>query len=254
MIILHRVTPFFLCLGLVYGLYLLLFSSLHPVMVAGAIGVFLLVLMARLLEWKVATYAFWHFAITSLLFAMSSVAMIFLAEQEMVRYVVAVLCIGLATLFSEYVFQYIHLPATYQPYSLEYLTLFLNTLSVFYITSVGFGAGLLLQTSLLLVSVILLPVFGFIIYGTLFVSKVDESRLKPYTVAVSFLLTQSFIVVSFLPSGFFTGAAFLTIIFYVLLGLTRAHVLRTLSQTVLKRYLTVGSLLLIATVLSTSWL
>jgi len=254
MILLHRISPFVLLPVLLAGMYFIIFVQKYPVAIAIAMVVVGIFVFARLLSFEIRTFQFWHFVMTPILFLVASLGMIFFLEQELVILVIAITSTALVILYAEYVFQYLHLPSIYQPYSLEYLSLFLNLLTVFYLSSVGFGSILLLQTSLVAVSVVAFLCFAFVIYGTFWVSKAHESKIKPYTYGGSILMTEFFVSVSFLPSGFYTNAAIMTILFYVFIGLTRAHVLRTLSAPVVKRYLIISGVLLIATLLSSQWL
>ncbi len=254
MILIHRISPFVLAIMLSLGMYVIVFTSVQPVATAVAMIVCSLLLFGRLLQFEVRTFQFWNFVLTPVLFLVASLGMIFFLEQPSVIMMIAGLAVALILLYAEYVFQYIHLPATYQPYSLEYLSLFLNLLTVFFLSAVGFGLILLVQISLGIVSLFALFCFVFVIYGTFWVSKAHESKIKPYTLGGSILMTELFIAISFLPTSHFTSAALMTVLFYLFIGLTRAHVLRTLSTPIIKHYLITSSVLLLAILLSSQWL
>ncbi len=254
MILIHRISPFVLAIMLSLGMYVIVFTSVQPVATAVAMIVCSLLLFGRLLQFEVRTFQFWNFVLTPVLFLVASLGMIFFLEQPSVIMMIAGLAVALILLYAEYVFQYIHLPATYQPYSLEYLSLFLNLLTVFFLSAVGFGLILLVQISLGIVSLFALFCFVFVIYGTFWVSKAHESKIKPYTLGGSILMTELFIAISFLPTSYFTSAALMTVLFYLFIGLTRAHVLRTLSTPIIKHYLITSSVLLLAILLSSQWL
>lgn len=254
MILLHRLTPFVLAIVLALGMYETVVVQTNPVVFALATILLSTFLFARLLRFEIRTFAFWQFLLTPVLFLVASLGMIFFLEQLYFIQTVAVLAMALVVLYAEYVFQYMHIPATYQPYSLEYLSLFLNLLTVFFLSSIGFGSILLLQTPLFLVALVAFFLFLFVIYGTFWVSKAHESKIKPYAFSGAVLLTELFVAVSVLPSSYYTNAALLTILFYLFIGLTRAHVLRTLSSTVTKRYVTISGVLLLIVILSSQWL
>jgi len=254
MILIHRISPFILALILALGMYVIVFTSFQPVGMALGMIVLSFFILARLLKFEVRTFQFWNFVLTPLLFLIASLGMIFFLEQSFTIWLIAGLSTALLLLYAEYVFQYIHLPATYQPYSLEYLSLLLNLLTVFFLSAVGFGLVLLVQISLGLVSIVALCCFIFLIYGTFWVSKAHESKMKPYTLGGSFLMTELFIAISFLPTSYFTSAALMTVLFYLFIGLTRAHVLRTLSTPMIKHYLITSSVLLLAIIFSSQWL
>jgi len=56
-----------------------------------------------------------------------------------------------------------------------------------------------------------------------------------------------------LPVSFFVGGAVVATIFYVLLGMVRASSLQKLSDTVLRRYLLTGVVLLLILLLTAQW-
>ncbi|MBI4714192.1 hypothetical protein HY771_03345 [Candidatus Uhrbacteria bacterium] len=254
MILIHRLTPF--AIGLIASLgFASLFLIWFPPLLSLAITIILIALLyARLLHFKVRTFQFWHFLGTPILYLLASFGMIFLFEQPTISLALAILSVLFLVLFSEYIFQFTHLTSQYQPYSIEYLTLLLNVLTIFFLSSVAYGVNLLVQTPLWALAPIFFLLSLFILYGTLWVSKVDEARSKPYAIAGSILTTEFFVTLAFLPSGLYTNAALITLFFYLFLGLTRAEVRHKLSKQVALRYLITSAILLILIVASANWL
>ncbi len=254
MILIHRLTPF--GIGLIASLgFASLLAKWTPAMVSFALTLVLIgLLYGRLLHWRVRTFQFWHFVGTPIIYLLSAFGMIFLFEQPISSIALAVISVLFLVLFAEYIFQYTHLPSQYQPYSIEYLTLLLNVLTIFFLSSVAYGLHLLIQTPLFLLSFFFFLLSFFILYGTLWVSKADDDRSRPYALAGSILTTEFFVTLAFLPSGLYTNAALITLFFYLFLGLTRAQVHHKLSSTVVKRYVGVAAILLMIILLSTDWL
>lgn len=253
MILIHRLTPFAIGLISALGFASLLLGWTGPVVALTAAVVVVALLYGRLLHFEIRAFSFWHFLGTPVLYLAASFGMIFLFEQQKASVALAVVTVLLLVLFAEYVFQYTHLPSQYQPFSIEYLSLLLNILTVFFLSSVAYGMYLLIQAPLLLLAVSFLLLSLFILYGTLFVSKADAARSRPYALAGSILTTECFIALAFLPSGLYTNAALLTLFFYVFLGLTRSQVHHKLSSSVVRRYVGVAAVLLVIILLSTSW-
>lgn len=254
MILIHRLTPFAIGLLTSVGFLALLQDWVHP-MLSVVLSIILIgFLYARLLHFQVRSFEFWYFLGIPILYLLASFGMLFLFEQAISSFLLSVLSVLFLVLFAEYVFQYTHLPSQYQPYSIEYLSLLLNVLTIFFVSSVAYGTNLLIQTSLWILSPIFFLLSLFILYGTLFVSKADPARSRPYAFAGSILTTEFFVTLAFLPSGLYTNAALITLFFYLFLGLTRAQVHHKLSASVVKRYLGVASVLFILILLSTDWL
>ena len=82
----------------------------------------------------------------------------------------------------------------------------------------------------------------------------DPLKARPYALATAVLITELFAAISFLPTGFYTNAAFLTLAVYVLLGLSRADALHKLSKEVLRRYLTLFLVLTTIIALTSQWI
>lgn len=254
MIILYRITPFLIGIVSTLGFFGLNFVWTHPMILIAICLLLVSLLFARLLKWQMNTFSFWFFLGTPCLFFASSFSIFLLMEDTLSRILLGVFCSLLLMLFTEYVFQYIHLPSKYQPFSLEYLTLILNVLSIFFFTSLGFAARILLQAPLFLLAGIAFALMYFLVYGTLWVSKVETFRSHYYSTLGAVLLTEFFITLTFLPPGFYTNAAFLTVFSYMFLGLTRAQAIHKLGKDVILRYSITATVLLIFIGMSSQWL
>ncbi len=243
MVIIHRATPF--AIGLVTAL---LFTAVLLGWLPVAIGFPLLLLLpfllfSRLCQWSGRTFQFWYFVGTPVVFLLSSIGFLLLLEDSVSRWALAGLAASLLFVFGELVFVYLHLPASYQPYSIEHLSLPMNILSVFFLSATFFGTNLFLQLPLPLLSIAFALVVMFLVFGTLWVSKVSFTQAMPYALAGTLLATQLFAVLTYLPTGYYTNAALLALYFYLFLGCTRAQSLARLSKDVVKRYVIFGALL-----------
>ncbi len=254
MILLHRITSFGIALVALFSFVLLLEGFTHPLLVVLLCTIFCGLLLARLLNVQVRTFQFWHLFGTPMLFLLSSFGLFFLLESVSIKWVLAGLVTVFLLLFVEHVFNFIHLPSKYQPFTLEYLSQLLHVLSVFFLATLGFGLRLFLHAPLWLLCLAFFLVLTFIMYGTLFASKVDALKARPYALATALLITELFAVISFLPTGFYTNAAFLALGVYVLLGLSRADALHKLSREVLRRYLTIFVFLGAVIALTSQWI
>lgn len=254
MILLYRLTSFAVSLVAAVGFLLMLFSSIHPYLLVVLTGALVVLLLARLLQWHIRTFQFWHLLGTPLLFLLSSFGPFFLLESMISKATLAVCVVAILFLFVEHAFSFTHLPVAYQPFTLEYLSGLLHILSVFFLSVLGFGLSLFLQTPLWILSLIFFLILVFIVYGTLWVGKVDPHRARPYAFAGAVLMSELFAALSFLPTGFYSNAAFLALGVYVFLGLSRAHALHKLSKEVLRRYLIVFVVLTIVIALTSQWI
>lgn len=254
MILLHRFSSFVVASVAAVGFLLLLFTDLYPYLVIVLTGLVCALIIARLLDWQVRTFQFWHLLGTPLLLLISSFGPFLLLENQLSKLGLAILVVLFLFLFVEHVFSFIHLPIAYQPFTLEYLSGLLHIISVFFLSVLGFGLSLFLQAPLWILCLVFFLVLFFIVYGTLWAGKVDSSWARPYAFAGAVLTTELFAALTFLPTGFYTNAALLALGVYVFLGLSRAHALHKLSKEVLRRYLTVFVVLLLVIALTSQWI
>lgn len=253
MILLYRLSSFAVAVVAAAGFALLLWSGLHPYAVMAVCVAFVALLLGRLLGWQVRTFQFWHLLGTPLLFLLSSYGPFLLLEHAAPKIGLSVIVVAFLFLFVEHVFSFVHLPVAYQPFTLEYLSQLLHIVSVFFLSVLGFGLSLFLQAPLWMLAPVFFFVLFFIVYGTLWAGKVDPVRARPSAFAGAVLTTELFVALSYLPTGFYTNAAFLALGVYAFLGLSRAEALHKLSKEVLRRYLIVFLLLALVITITSRW-
>ncbi|TAK03239.1 hypothetical protein EPO34_04180 [Patescibacteria group bacterium] len=241
MILIHRFTPFFILCSAASGFAAVVVSAL-PVLPGLALTVAMVAfLFARLCRLSPRSFQFWYLTGTPVTFLLSSFGFLLLLERPLERWALAAATSLLLFLFAELVFAYVHVPATYRAYSIEHLSLGLNVLTTFFLSSFAFGTGMLLQLPLWLSSAAFASSVAFIMFGTLWVSKVAVRPALAYALAGTALATELFAVISYLPTGYYVDAALISVFLYVFLGLTRARFLDKMTKTVVGRYSAVGS-------------
>lgn len=253
MILFHRITPFLIGLVSFGGFLGVLSFGFHPLMsfvVAWALAFFLL---GRLALWQGRSMVFWNMVGVPALFLLSTFGLFLFLESSLQRWVLAVLASILVFLFTEHVFAYVHTPALYQAYAIEHLSRALNVIAMFSLGVVAFGSRIFLQTPFVLLVPILFFVSFFLVYGTLWASKIEAHEAVPYGFVGAVLLTEWFVVVSFLPTGIYTNAALLALALYFFLGFARAHFLNSLSRTVVVRYTVSAAVLLVGILGTAQW-
>ncbi len=253
MILFYRITSFLMAIVALLGYAAFVFRFGHPFVAISLSLACVVLLLARLLRWRVREFPFWFFLGTGSLFFLSSFGVLFLSEQVWISSIVSFVSATLLVLFTEFVFLYIHLPSRYQSFSLEHVTSLLNLLSIFFFSSFAFAARLLIQTPLSFLMFFFFLLSFFLLYGVLWVTKAETFSSRLYALFGAAVLTELFSVLTFFPTGFYTNAAFMTIFSYAFFGLTRTEALHKLSGTVVKRYLITSILLLILVAASSKW-
>ena len=174
-------------------------------------------------------------------------------ESSAARTVLTLVSTTLVTLFVSLVVTYLHTPQRYRAHSIEYVSLVLNLTSLYLWAIVGFASVLFLQLSPLLLALIFFCLMTFVGWGALWVSKVEGPRALWLGMIGALLVTEGFALITFLPTSYLTSAAFVALLFYVLIGLIRAHALKKLRRLIVVRYVGIATLLTVLMILTSRW-
>jgi len=198
----------------------------------------------------------WHVGVTLVLFLVSVVSFMFFLDLKslVVLHLLAVATGLFVFFFTEHLFRFVHLPSTYQPYALEYTSLVLHIASMFFLSTAFYGLQTFLQIPIWFLSVLFLVFSGLLVYETLWVSKIRDSKALRVAVIGSLILTEMFIVFSMLPTSFYVNAAATALVFYMFLGMMRAELLQRLSKEVIRRYVILGFILLLILFVTARWI
>ena len=253
MLLLHRLTSFFLVFAVALSLSVLFLFPSFAFLILGILLLVVALLYARLLVWEYRTGAFWVFLGIPILFLFSGFLLILFLESDYAKWVVISVLLFFPFLFTEYVFLYRHIPTTYRPYAIEYLALVLNLLTFFALMSVGYGLRLFLQVHLFLLIISCFLLVLFLLFSIYWVSKIDWLRARPYVIGGTILVTECFTASLFLPTSLFTSAAMMCVLLYLYIGMTRAELLKKLTVSIARRYLLAASLFLLLLIVTTPW-
>ncbi len=251
MLIFYRLIPFLaglLCASAI-GLAIVASNGFLPAM--GTLLVALAFLYARLIDLPKHDFGFWNFLLTPLLFTLSAgFFFVFLERLSSMLVLLGVLA-AFHFLYAEHLFYYFHRPSEYLVYTIERVSLVLFIATMFLLSSSLFGLMIFVQLPLWTLAPIFFLTAVFAVYAMLWVSKVDPNRGSTSAVILGLLLTELFLVLSFLPIGHTTSAVLIASCFYFFLGVSRADLMGRLTRKVLLRYL-FFTVVIVATVLSTT--
>lgn len=254
MMLLYRLTSFFLGLVVVLGFTCMILFPNWALLSMLLVLAFTVLLLGRLTEWKVTGFQFWNFVGTPFLYISSSMAMFLFFENTLEKIILtAVVALG-TFLYTEHLFAYLHVPVVYKTYSLEHLGLILNILIIFFLGAAGYGLVLFLQVQFFLLAIAFFALTLFVVYSMFWVSKIAHERALVYALAGALILTELFLASVYLPTGFYTNATLLAVFTYVFLGLSRAHVLEKLTKPVMLRYVALASIILVLVLGSAKWI
>ncbi|PIR47347.1 hypothetical protein COV06_03945 [Candidatus Uhrbacteria bacterium CG10_big_fil_rev_8_21_14_0_10_50_16] len=253
MILITRMVPFvngLIAAGLLYSLSY--WPSAIPFLTL-SVACLVAVGIGRLAGFGKDLEGWWHVAITPVAFVVSAALFMLFLEPTYLLLLIPMVVGLFVFFFSEHLFRFVHLPGLYQPYALENTSLVLHVSTMYFLTTTFFGLQMFLQTPIWLLVIAFLFVAGALVYETLWVSKIRDVFAIRAAGVLGLILGETFLVVALLPVSFFVGGAVVATIFYVLLGMVRASSLQKLSDTVLRRYLLTGVVLLLILLLTAQW-
>ncbi|OGL91728.1 hypothetical protein A3H11_01140 [Candidatus Uhrbacteria bacterium RIFCSPLOWO2_12_FULL_47_10] len=185
------------------------------------------------------------FLIIPTLLGFSALAFSLLIESALARHLLALLIfIGLA-LFFESVITYIWRHDAYVGYSLENLSSYALTLTMFLISCVLAGFYILLDLNLGLIVGLGLLAFLAINYEFFWMSKILSLPTLLFAGTLTLILTQIFVALILLPFHFMIDGAIITVLWYTAASISRAHLLGMLKPKMIYRYLALASILLL---------
>lgn len=253
MILLHRLTPFAIFLTCALGFGLAVLWPDHPLLPLIAASAVAAILLARLVGWHPRGGLLWNLAGAPWLFFASAAGLFTLVEFPVQRLVLAAVVSVLIFLFTEQVFAYVHTPAVYQAYAIQHLSLGMNVLTVFFLSAFAFGLRIFLQAPLYALAPVVAATAGYVMYQTLWVSKMEHRRALVYAASGGILLAELFLSLVLLPLGFYPNAAILAFAAYVFLGISRASFLEQASRPLVTRYLLAGGVFSLVVLATAQW-
>jgi hypothetical protein len=253
-ILLHRLTPFAIFLLSAAGFGFLIWDGLDLKLPAILCFVLIPLLFGRLLLWEVRRPAFWVFLGTPGLLLLSSILFFLIIESVLGMWLLAGTVTVTLALYAENLFAFYHLPSSYQAYSLEFLSLMCYAVSAFFFTGSAYMAQLFLELPLWIPTI---AVFLLVLLATVavfWVSKIGFETGILFAVTGAVLMAEVYVALGQLPTSFVTHAAAFTVLWYVYLGVARAHVLEKLTPKVVQRYVLLGCALLTIIFGTATWI
>ncbi len=195
---------------------------------------------------------FWFLAVPPAVLTLGACAFLFLIEQS----AIAAATIGITVLFvtlSGYThFLFVRRPASYQPYALESLSLGVNLAAFFLVGASSLGFVSLLALPQWVGATLVFGLGGLLLAETLWVSKV-RAHLPGHVFVGALVLAEAAAGLLLLPVSYLVSGAALAVLYYVTVGILRAHALGACDAPVVRRYALVSVLAVLAIVGTARW-
>ncbi len=253
MILINRFIPFLSALAIFISFELLF---IKPRIVWGILVVIFFIIFIS--TWKLVNRSlldkeFWGFFITPFLFVEASIFLSLFLEHFFLEQFLVLAVTGLHWYLFENIFNFYYKQHSYQPYAIENIFSYLNLMIVFLVSTSFFGIVIFLDYSIWFLSFFILLLGLLVGYQTIWVSKITLEKSRPTILILGLILAETFWVINYLPSSHFVNGLIVTVIFYVIINLTRYYFLKNLSKDVVRRHLIIGSIVLLLTLVTARW-
>lgn len=198
-------------------------------------------------------YSRLKFLATPVLLVWTALGFSLVIEGLVGRQLLAIATAFFLVLFFESIVTYIWRHEDYEAYSLENLSAYALTLTVF--LGIGIMLALYVLLNLHAVAVMLggFAFFALVNYEMFWISKISPARTMFLTGILSVLLSEALLAMLTLPFHFMISAAALTVMWYVAVSLARASEFKVLQKKMALRHLILGGALLIILFSSVRW-
>lgn len=157
-------------------------------------------------------------------------------------------------LYFRVIYYFLLLPAKYKKSMIENISSYGNFLIFFFVSSSIYGLQSLLNFSVWPLMVIIVTVSILIVYQTMKIDNINVKLAPIFIFVISLLLVELAWAISFLPLNFNVSGLILAICYYMLIGLTRHHLIGRLEKRTVKLYLLFGFGSIILALLTSRWM
>jgi len=195
-----------------------------------------------------------NFLINNLLYTIAVLSFIIFIELSLLKIIFALLFSIILFISLENIYLFNAKSIKYQPYSLQNFSSYFNLISCFLLYSSFFGFMIFLQTPMWFLLLAVIVVTSLLIYQLMWVSSINSKKSRPYILLITLLVSEGFWALAFLPTSIYVNALLLSVVYYVVVGLTLNQLLGILNRSVVKRYVTIVSIIILTILLSAKWI
>lgn len=202
----------------------------------------------KFLSWR----EFLHYIFNPVIFVWSAMLLLLFFENLYFKHFF-ILGVGIYILFYfENLFYYLISGKEKNVESFLRITNLINVISVFFLAAGLYGVKTLVQIPIWLVSIVFFLFSVALIYGAFGVIKPAFREIVLDIFVVSIIITELFVVLNLLPIGFYASGAILGILYYVMAGIMINYLKHGIAP--YKRYIIIGTMLLLLVILTAKWM
>lgn len=196
---------------------------------------------------------FFNFLITPMIFSISSFGLLLFVSVDLYYHLLVFVSGIMLFLFLEQILNYFYFAVRYQPYTLEYFSFYWNILAIMAFSSCLFGFRILYQYNLYLVASVYLILIFFITKEIFWVNKIEWEKYALFCLTLPIIMFELFVVFSYLPSSYYVNAVILTVVYYMMISLSRLFLQEKLNRRNLLSHIIVGGISILVVLFTAQW-
>ncbi len=151
------------------------------------------------------------------------------------------------------VYYYLIQPEKYKAFSIENISSAANLFCFFLIAAIIYGLQSFLNFSVALSAVAMLFLVVFLVYQNIWSSKISQPGSLSYIFIICLIIIELMWLISFLPVNFNISALTISIVYYIIIGLTKNYLSDQLDNQTIRSYLIFGFVGLAIIFASSKW-
>lgn len=251
---LNRSIPFFTPVLILIGLEIVLIKP----SLLWWIALFLLVIFF-LSFWQLTNRKFnkefWQLFSAPFLFFLSSLLFFTLLtpKNDWLKHLIILFIVISLVVILESIFNFFHRREKYPLYTIENIYSYLDLITLFF--SLTSFYSLIIFSNFPVWPFLLLVIFlvSLLGYQVFWANKILNRKSLTFILIISLIIGELFWIINFWPTSFYFNALFLTLFYYIMIGLSRYHLLDHLEKKIIKRYLIISGTCLLILLLTTPW-
>lgn len=196
------------------------------------------------------------FLVTPVFFILSAICANIFFDGFFYKTAFAIIIAAIVFLYLENLFAYFHTPAKYHIYSLENISGYINLISIFFIAFIAYGIKVLFGMNFYWIAamgIIAFAVIGLFNYQALWMNKILPKTAKKDMLLSGLILVEVYLMIFFLSCSFYVAGLIFALAYYVLMGIIKYKLMDKLDRKIVLKYLSIGSLMMLLTLLTTKW-
>lgn len=196
---------------------------------------------------------FWSFLISPMFLVASELLFVISLEGRTLRQVVALTLMVFLAIFLENIYIYYNQPLKYQTHSLHNISNYINVMAVYLFAAALYWLIIFLDFPIWAAALLIWIFTILLVYQMMWIGDINFKKSWLFMVGISIIMAEIFLAIYYLPTSVYVNAIILTIVYYIITGITRNYFIKILDLKVALRYFIVGFISLTVILFTAKW-